>query len=371
MEIEFDEAKIELEIRKKIAGYSYKKGDIKFVIAPFGMMGEIVKNILNNKIGIKEYALLDNNKDGETFQGIKIHNFEFLKDCKEEIFILVSCIRWKKEVTEQLEKYVDDEHIIDFEVNHNAKVFEKYCTYKVGGKKNFGNSGYIYEICPYKYPVKFYLPFYETDFIQKSIILRDTYYEAYNLVYIADIWKGGCKEKIKGSLVLDIGANIGNHSLFYALECMAGKVIAFEPIIKTYEILCKNIKINHMEDIIIPKNVAIGEYEGKARARGYDLRNIGGTHIVISQDGDLDVIAIDEMSFDERISFIKIDVEGFELNVIRGAMQTIRKNEPIICLESFDRDRNIVEIIQLLASLGYSYEQMTEQDYLFFIEGRI
>ncbi|MEO7768245.1 MAG: FkbM family methyltransferase, partial [Ferruginibacter sp.] len=65
-----------------------------------------------------------------------------------------------------------------------------------------------------------------------------------------------------GSIVIDIGANIGVFSL-YAARCGAKKVYAFEPNKKSYEILLNNIKVNNLEKIIIPFNLAVGSSDGE------------------------------------------------------------------------------------------------------------
>lgn len=233
-------------------------------------------------------------------------------------------------------------------------------------------NGFIFSLPKSK--TKFFLPNYKQDFIQNSITKTKNYFEYDNLDYITNKWKQGTIGKsIFNSIVLDIGTNIGNHTLFYLLENKASKVYCFEPAQTTFNILEKNIKINKIEKKVSLSNVGVGQKRGHAIISNYDPLNIGGTSIESNENGEIDIIAIDEITFPSKISLVKIDVEGFELNVIKGMIKTLNDHKPYITVEI--RDKNFHEIHSILKSIGYTYIELEEHksfrdynDYLFFIE---
>lgn len=234
---------------------------------------------------------------------------------------------------------------------------------KEARKYHLPRKSYIYSVTGLK--AKFYLPNYKDDLIQQSIIYYKTYFENENLQFITQKWCRGIIGKlIKNSTVLDIGSNIGNHALYFLLECEAKMVHCFEPIESTFKILEKNIKINHVEDRACLYNVAVGEKTGSAAIEHYEEENIGGTVLTDEENGSIKVVTIDELNIAGDICLVKIDVEGFEKKVIAGMVQTLKKHHPFIMIEI---QKNIFsEITNQLTSLGYCYIHLGDIDYLFF-----
>lgn len=229
-------------------------------------------------------------------------------------------------------------------------------------------TGYIYS--PSGVNSSFYLPYVENDLIQKLIALNHTYYEKDNLDFVCKKWQGGVVcDTIKDSLVLDVGANIGNHSLYYLNECNAKGVICFEPVQDTYNILKKNIEINGLDTRAKLMNVAVGISSAKADVGVYDINNIGGTTIELTDSGNIDVVSIDELNIQERVGLIKMDVEGFEIPAIKGAMKTISRYKPYLSIEI--RESNFEEACQMLSAIGYNYLELDKitdyRDCLFYM----
>ena len=216
---------------------------------------------------------------------------------------------------------------------------------------------------------KFYLPNVKTDSIQQYIFKNNNYFELNNLDYICHQWNNGAVGKaIENNVVLDIGANIGNHTLYYLNECNAKKVYCFEPVVDTYNVLYENIILNNLLERTCLYNVGIGSKSGKANISSYNMYNIGGTTIEMSDDGNISVVAIDDIDIPGFISMVKIDVEGFELYAIKGMQKTLEKYKPYLTIEIRNRHKN--EVISLLSNLGYNHIMLDQDidyaDYLFY-----
>ncbi|BEG56578.1 hypothetical protein NHP21005_02660 [Helicobacter sp. NHP21005] len=175
------------------------------------------------------------------------------------------------------------------------------------------------DVLNHKYPgvreIAMYLPSVSVDIIQNYIVMDDNFYDICTIQQADKYFKDGAN-------VLDIGSNICNNALYYALVRNAKKVYAFEPLKENYEILCKNIELNSLQDVIIPHNVALGEQVGRASIESFSACNTGGTHLKNDEHGNLPIISLDELQkegkFADKIDFVKIDVETFESHVLRG-----------------------------------------------------
>lgn len=219
--------------------------------------------------------------------------------------------------------------------------------------------------------IVFYLPYFQTDYIQKRIIANNDFYEKDRLEFIFIKWKNGLIGKaIQNNIVLDIGANIGNHTLYFLSHFPKCRVICFEPIKDTFKILERNIELNHFSQRTSLYNKAIGASKGRASIEFYNPLNIGSTSILENQRGNIDIITIDELSFNENVSFVKIDVEGFEKNVIDGMINTIKKYHPFIMIEI--RHCYFSNIKAILSSENYKYFELENNpemgNYLFYVE---
>jgi len=146
------------------------------------------------------------------------------------------------------------------------------------------------------------------------------------------------------STVLDIGANVGNHTLFYAMHTSASRVYPFEPNPVAHRLLELNISINSNCRATIDtrhSHFGIARAVGSAQPDQADINNLGGTRLrlLANADGDtIECVPLDQLDFEGRIGFIKIDVEGMEIDVFAGAVKTIDKFRPIIAVEVSERN---------------------------------
>lgn len=152
----------------------------------------------------------------------------------------------------------------------------------------------------------------------------------------------------KDHVVLDIGANIGAHTILFGK--LAQKVYAFEPQKDIFHILCGNVALNELHNVTC-LNFACGD-GGTVNYQDIDMghpNNMGAGSLIDMTGGSL----IPTVPIQIPCHFMKIDVEGMELQVLYGAADMIRDCRPIIYLEN-DRPDNSKALIEFINSLGYT-----------------
>ena len=143
-----------------------------------------------------------------------------------------------------------------------------------------------------------------------------------------------------GDWVLDVGANVGQYTLrFSELVGESGRVIAFEPIADTVEILAAMARLAPRRNITL-LNVAVSDRSGELRLRVPANRDGLPDYFQsrVSDDGDEPVlsVALDDLNFPRRIALVKIDVEMHEVAVIRGMLKLIQRDRPILIIEGHE-----------------------------------
>ena len=122
----------------------------------------------------------------------------------------------------------------------------------------------------------------------------------------------------RGDIFIDVGANAGSYTI-WAAE-LGAEVIALEPVKDTYDLLVENLKLNGYEAKTI--QAAVGASSGVVRfTSGQDDQN----HIDSSGDIEVEMVTIDLIIGAAEIAGMKIDVEGFEIDVLRGCVRSLRE----------------------------------------------
>jgi len=156
-----------------------------------------------------------------------------------------------------------------------------------------------------------------------------------------------------GATVIEVGANIGAHTIALAKQCAPGPLYAFEPQQRVFQILCANLALNGVGNVFAYPE-ACGAEEGMAaipRLNYETQNNFGRVEIAPSGDLPVRVVTIDGLNL-SACDLIKIDVEGFERQVLVGASQTIYRHRPVIYIEN-DRREHQQAVIDILESYGY------------------
>ncbi len=152
----------------------------------------------------------------------------------------------------------------------------------------------------------------------------------------------------KGDVVVDVGAYYGDSAIWWAKE-FGANVIAFEPLKEAYNEVIENAKLNKVDDKIKVYNIALGD--GEKIWGGKGLRDMFNSS---NKEGMLSTNRLDDLNL-KKVEILKIDVEGFELVVLKGAGKTIERLGPKIILETHNRDLR-KECDRFLVNLRYRLE---------------
>lgn len=168
-----------------------------------------------------------------------------------------------------------------------------------------------------------------------------------------------------GNTIIDVGANMGETIMnFSNIVGTKGEVYGFEPDRINHERCTDNLKLNNFKNIIL-NNVGLGDVPGQFKIRVDTPSNRGGNRISNSTDDTnteiINVITLDDYVNNNklhRVNLIKIDVEGFELNVLKGAIKTLNQYKPILFIELDDTNLNqqnhtAQELVSFLMNIGY------------------
>jgi FkbM family methyltransferase len=232
---------------------------------------------------------------------------------------------------------------------------------------------------PIKTDIGEFLIFSTNDYISRHLYLNGTW-DSHILNVSRLIYEG-----IETPLILDIGANLGAYSIPIGHEIMGtgGQVHSFEPQRIVYYQLCGNIILNRLDNVFC-YNVGIGEIEENIEIQVLDYHNsdnIGAfsldekihtiSKIIPRTSGEkqhVQIINLDSINLPIAPCLIKIDVEGMELNILKGGIKFLEfHNFPPILIEIwgyewYSLQRN--EIVTFLKNLGYELILIHAHDYI-------
>lgn len=196
-----------------------------------------------------------------------------------------------------------------FSVTHPNGYFKKF---------NFLDVKFLIKVNPKNGPVD-------------NVILFDGVLDGEHLKIIKDILN-------TDDVFIDVGANIGQYSLFASMCLKDGKVISFEPVKKIFDQFKDSVVKNKINNIVL-YNKACGS-ENKQILINKKNDDAGGSTFINLDFGSkkdtelVDIVILDDILISEdKVNFIKIDVEGFEYEVLLGLKNIINKFKPIFLIE--------------------------------------
>lgn len=170
-----------------------------------------------------------------------------------------------------------------------------------------------------------------------------------------------------GMTFLDVGTNVGYYSLLAApLVGHSGSIHSFEPVSSMYEMLCGNIKRNNIRTAIANRMI-VSDTVGQKTIHLAPEDNCGSGSLSFVQRTDGRTETVESTTLDaymnrqalKRVDVIKIDAEGEELNVLKGARLMLSEKRPILMVEVRDRllkesGASRAELYSFLKDMGYS-----------------
>jgi len=166
------------------------------------------------------------------------------------------------------------------------------------------------------------------DSVQRTL-LKSRFFEAAELKYIEQ-WVG-C-----GAHIIEVGAHVGNHAIYYLHYMQPASLTVFEPNAQIVPLLERNLAANPVTSLA-PLVHALAA--GKRTARYHSVtsapNNQGATRLVASEDGAIHATTLDHV-VEGAVDFIKINAEGMELEVLEGAARIVGESRPKIMIEIFN-----------------------------------
>jgi len=211
-----------------------------------------------------------------------------------------------------------------------------------------------------------------SDFIA-SVLLHEGDWEPHHNTVIATHVRDG-------AIVLDIGAHIGIFSL--KVRHRAARVYAWEPNRKVYETLCRNVFANSSENIL-PICCALADrpgvtrfawhFDGNRGMAGLEISDLlTGSHPMVMDLLSLEynhapthtvpVRTLDEYALD-RVDLVKLDVEGCEVKVLRGAVELLQSHHLVLLIECHSVEM-LDDLCEFLTVDGYALKHLGGADYL-------
>ncbi|HSA05964.1 MAG TPA: FkbM family methyltransferase [Candidatus Gastranaerophilales bacterium] len=189
---------------------------------------------------------------------------------------------------------------------------------------------------------------------------KQTFLYDYGLKFLSD----SVLKNLKNKDFLDCGAYIGDTALLFC-NYTNNKIYAFEPNQENHDVLKKTIKINDYENKIFPIKAGLGEKEEELELYGeVSAASVLREHVPLLFDKinseKIKITTIDKFVQDNNLNpgLIKMDIEGYELEAVKGALETIKKFKPLIIISVYHHPKDFFQIKPLIESLNLDYKFM-------------
>ena len=213
--------------------------------------------------------------------------------------------------------------------------------------------------------IKFYVPNYPVEKIQTKIVDRKKFYKQKKLQELDEFIPNN-------ALILDVGANIGNETLYWLLQSpkKARFVYSFEALEMPYNILRRNIEINGLQGKVAPLNFALGNKDTRARIEKFKMKNYAKTKLVEDANGEYKVKRIDDLRLKQKVDVIKVSMSGMEFEALDGAENLIDRDRPVVFVKM--EDENKVKVDDLMKDFEYKLaKQIGKKDYVYTPEAKV
>jgi FkbM family methyltransferase len=173
---------------------------------------------------------------------------------------------------------------------------------------------------------------------------RGLFFEAMELEELRKVVK-------PGAYVVDVGANTGNHTIFFAGPMQASSVLPFEPLPAAADALRASVARNALKNVDLSRlGVGVSDRDDRMRLVFSGRGGLGATSLEPDPAGEISVATLDSM-VSGRVDLLKIDVEGMEMSVLAGSRELIRRWKPLIFIEI--ANRNTLALMDWLNDANY------------------
>jgi len=184
---------------------------------------------------------------------------------------------------------------------------------------------------------------------------------------------GHIRKYHRGGTFIDVGACIGNHTLYFAKFCRAALVVAVEPVATNRAHLCENVALNDFGETRV-QVLGVALSDGAARGRmvefwGKKTRNLG-MYRLLRGEGETVVTTLDALAVAgewENITVLKVDTEGSDLAILRGGAGLLKRWRPAVYAEL--GRQGLAEGQAYLARFGYEHVTTWGATYGFEVRG--
>lgn len=175
------------------------------------------------------------------------------------------------------------------------------------------------------------------------------FYYKHGLIYVPKESINNLKEKD----IIDGGAYIGDSAFMFEKDFQINKIHSFEPNLKNYRILRKTIKSNNLRKVI-PIKAGLGMEKGLLKVEDSG----SATSFLKKGSEEIQVTTIDDYVSENNLNIgvIKLDIEGYGLRAIKGAIATIKQQNPILLLSIYHSSEEFFELKGLINSLNLNYK---------------
>lgn len=167
-------------------------------------------------------------------------------------------------------------------------------------------------------------------------------------------------EYIKGKDFLDVGSLYGDASLMF-LQYEPSRIFAYEPVEQSYQNLLKTVQMNNPDKIFAIKK-GIGD-KIETMQIAIDTTNAGASTLLNKLSTietpdveNIDISTIDEECLDKNVGLIKMDIEGFEYYAIKGGLNTIKRDKPVLLISIYHTGKDFFEILPMIRSYVPEYK---------------
>jgi FkbM family methyltransferase len=210
-----------------------------------------------------------------------------------------------------------------------------------------------------------------------------------NNILTGNVWEDKLYENVfkkyikENVTIIDCGTYIGSHTILLSKLNQKNDIIGFEMMPEHYKILLDNIKLNDLNNVIVfngALNDSLGVINIPVQNYNKDGSNFGGTSVLIPDKSNMKIptytldYVIPFVNESKPVKFIKIDIEGHEINCLEGGRQLIAKYRPLILIEIWSKNDQYKKFItsdiwKYLVTIGYKIKKVNGDDYLLYIPG--